>query len=253
MSDQATITTQFSTELLARSALYRFAARCLADPLLAPFAQAADVDTAEAAAEYLNEPKLARAAARVGQTLPARKEEASAVYMGLFGMDVSSEASPYEVEFEKKTDVFFRTQRLADVAGFYRAFALDAMPGERPDHIAVEAEFLQYLLERKIAARRLNHGPEKEAILDDAFQSFFRDHFARWAPSFARRLYTIAQARDDSFYPAVALFLERLSKIEIRRSGLSESELRASQATPIPMDLSSEEGACQKCEIAENS
>ncbi len=254
MSDQKNITTRFSSELLARSSLYCLASRCLADPMLAPFARAADVDTAEAAAQYLDEPKLAQAAAQLRQTLPAKKTEASAAYLGVFGMDVASEATPYEIEFEQKTDVFFRTQQLADVAGFYRAFTLDAMPGERPDHIAVEAEFLQYLLERKIAARRLNHGPEKEAILDAAFESFFRDHFGRWAPSFARRLYALAQERGDRFYPAAALFLEHLSEVETQRIGLSKADLRAPRIAPVSMGaLPSGDDACQGCEVGDSS
>lgn len=50
MSGPTNITTQSSAEpeLLAWSALYCFAARCLVDPLLASFARVADVDTAEA-------------------------------------------------------------------------------------------------------------------------------------------------------------------------------------------------------------
>ncbi len=47
MSGQPNITTQSSAkpELLAWSALYCFASRCLVDPMLAPFARVADVDT----------------------------------------------------------------------------------------------------------------------------------------------------------------------------------------------------------------
>jgi len=245
MSVQKNITTQYSAELLARSVLYRFAVRCLADPMLSPYAQAADVDTAEAAAQYLGEPKLARAAVRVGRALPDKKEDASARYIGIFGMDVAPEAAPYEIEYELKPDVFFRTQQLADVAGFYRAFDLDAMRGERADHIAVEAEFLQYLLERKIAARQLKHGAEKEAILDEAFEHFFRDHFGHWAASFSRSLYTLAQSRGDKFYPAAALFTERLCEMEAKRMGIPESPVRK----PFPMDPSSfdEDNDCQGC------
>lgn len=245
MSAQPNTTTQFSAVLLARAVLYRFAARCLADPMHAPFAQAKDVEAAEAAARYLGEPKLASAAARVGLALPVKTAEVREGYLRIFGMVASGTVAPYEVEYEEKTNVFFRTQQLADIAGFYRSFALDAVPGERSDHIAIEAEFLQYLLERKIAARHLGHGREKESLLDDVFLKFFREHFGRWAASFARGLYTLARKRSgDRFYPAAAIFLERLSKVEARRLKLPEPALRASNVVDLSAAASCDEGGC---------
>jgi TorA maturation chaperone TorD len=245
MSAQPNTATQFSAVLLARAMLYRLAARCLVDPLHAPFAQAEDVEAAEAAAQYLGEPRLARAAARVGLALPVKTAEIRDGYLRIFGMVASGEVAPYEVEYEEKTNVFFRTQQLADIAGFYRSFALDAMPGERSDHIAIEAEFLQYLLERKIAARRLGHGREKEALLDDAFLKFFRDHFGRWAASFARGLYSLARKRgNDRFYPAAAIFLKRLSEAEARRLKLPEPALRAPNEVDLSAAASCDEGEC---------
>jgi TorA maturation chaperone TorD len=245
MSAQPNITTQYSAVLLARAVLYRLAARCLADPMHAPFAQAADVEAAEAAARYLGEPKLASAAARVGLALPVKTAEVRECYLRIFGMVASGEVAPYEVEYEEKTNVFFRTQQLADIAGFYRSFALDAVPGERSDHIAIEAEFLQYLLERKIAARQLDHGREKESLLDDVFLKFFRDHFGRWAASFARGLYTLARTRGgDRFYPAAAIFLERLSKAEARRLKLPEPALLAPKVVDLSVAASCDEGGC---------
>lgn len=242
MSAQPNTLTQFSAVLLARAMLYRLAARCLADPMHAPFAQAKDAEAAEAAAQYLGEPKLAWAAARVGLALPAKTAEVREGYLRIFGMVASGTVAPYEVEYEEKTNVFFRTQQLADIAGFYRSFALDAVPGERSDHISIEAEFLQYLLERKIAARQLGHGREKVSLLDDVFIKFFREHFGRWATSFARGLYTLAQERgNDRFYTAAATFLELLTNAEARRLKLPEPALRASNV----VDLSSEaEASC---------
>jgi len=249
MSVLLNITTQYNSVLLARAALYRLAARCLVDPMHSPFAKAADVEAAVAAARFLGEPELASAAAQVGLSLPVKTAEVREGYLRIFGMVASGAVAPYEVEYEAKTNVFFRTQQLADIAGFYRSFALDAVPGERSDHISIEAEFLQYLLERKIAARQLGHGREKVSLLDDVFLKFFREHFGRWATSFARGLYALAQERgNDRFYTAAATFLELLTNAEARRLKLPEPALRVSNV----VDLSSEaEASCDNgcCEV----
>jgi len=253
MNAQTNITTQYSdddsTELLARSVLYRFAARCLADPMLSPCAQAEDARAAEAAARYLGESKLAGDAERAGKALPATLEDARTVHLNVFGLANSSESTPYEIEYFQKINVFSRTHQLADIAGFYRAFALDSVHGERPDHIAVETEFLHYLLERRIAAHQLNHGQEKESILDDAFKDFFRDHFGCWSLAFANCLSALAKTRGDEFYQAVALFLEHLATAETSRLGLSRSDLRTVRTQPTSMESTPGDDTCQGCVV----
>ena len=69
-------------------------------------------------------------------------------YTQVFGLVVSKECPPYEVQYCPQTFSVFRSQHLADIAGFYHAFGV--APGrdapERVDHLACELEFLAWLV-----------------------------------------------------------------------------------------------------------
>jgi TorA maturation chaperone TorD len=70
---------------------------------------------------------------------------------------------------------------LADIAGFYRAFGVEITPGtERPDHIAVELEFMHLLAVKEVVAAGREDGGEHARICRDARATFFRDHLGRW-------------------------------------------------------------------------
>lgn len=189
-----------------------------------------DAQAASAAAAFLGEDGLAEAASALVPLAPKSVEAAREAYARRFGFVVSGEWPPFEVEYEERTDVFHRTQALADIAGFYRAFALESLPGERPDHLAVEAEFLRYLLERAVAARRLGHGAEKEGILDDAYRAFFRDHAGAWMGAFAAHL----RPGPDDLYAAAAPFLSALVEAERVRLDLPPPAPREPRLVPLP-------------------
>jgi len=134
----------------------------------------------------------------------------------VFGLVVSQECPPFETEYLPSRDAFQRAQELADVAGFYQAFGLQPPPrcGLRPDHAALELEFVAFLLE-KIRTSASSFAPagnrggccraastpdrlaaeaaaaaadEHEKICRDALRSFMTDHVAWWIPTFARAL-----------------------------------------------------------------
>src|SRR3972149_12155544 len=67
-------------------------------------------------------------------------------YCRLFTHTISTECPPYEGEYDN-SDIFQKSQAMADIAGFYRAFGLETSPSfrERPDHISAELEFMHYL------------------------------------------------------------------------------------------------------------
>ena len=81
------------------------------------------------------------------------------------------------------------TPRLADIAGFYRAFGM-GVSGERPDHVVAELEFLALaLLSEADAIDRGQH--DRAEVAGDAIRSFLRDHIGMWIDAWAGRVVSI--------------------------------------------------------------
>lgn len=127
-----------------------------------------------------------------------------AAYREVFGLVFSKECPPYETEYCDSKDTFHRSQQMADIGGFYRAFGLrpDARSPERTDHASLMIGFVSFLLER---LSRLASDPtqapgasEHESIVRDALASFVRDHLVRWMPAFGRALELRAQRLSDA-------------------------------------------------------
>ncbi len=116
------------------------------------------------------------------------KEQFVAENLAIFGHTAAGELRPYEAGYGTN-HVFQETHCLADVAGFYRAFGLDTSEArrERPDHIAVELEFMHALALKEAYALAHDWG-EKVDICRDTQAGFLRDHLGRWAPSFLKSL-----------------------------------------------------------------
>lgn len=220
--------------LLARGARYRLVGRLLSDPLQAPFTQRSDLETGTAACAYLGDLEGERRIDAIQRSLPSSEEEARAEYTRVFGILVSAEAPPFEVEYEPRTDVFWRASAMADIVGFHRAFGLEIGGHERPDHIAVEADFMWYLLEREVAARSLGHGPEKVGIVASAFRSYFVDHFGKWSPSFAFSLAKLADRLGAAFHSQVADFLAHIATAEAAVMGVPPAIVRPPVVTDAP-------------------
>ena len=78
-------------------------------------------------------------------------------------------------------DPIQQTQRMADVAGFYRAFGVDAGNSEtRPDDLPVELEFMGFLC-RKEAYAAEHLSAARVAQARKAQKLFFEQHLGRWA------------------------------------------------------------------------
>lgn len=106
------------------------------------------------------------------------------VMQDVFGLVVSRQCPQYETEYCHWNDPTYRAHQMADIAGFYRAFGLETSADrpERPDHIALELEFLAFLLEKRCVASK----PDQIAICDEARARFVQDHLVWWALTFAR-------------------------------------------------------------------
>ncbi len=109
-------------------------------------------------------------------------------HVAIFGHTAAGELRPYEADYGTH-HVFQETQCLADVSGFYRAFGLEPSDTrrERPDHIAVELEFM-HVLALKEAYALLHEWGENADLCGQAGIGFLRDHLGRWAPSFLKQL-----------------------------------------------------------------
>jgi TorA maturation chaperone TorD len=259
-------TREFTTEAaaldLAREALYRFLAAAVADPHTRNWrliVRHDDQQLARDAAAYLREEKSLQVSILGPGELPLDQLdlrpflhdvqrpvcEIGADYDRIFGLLTCRECPPYETEYHPTSEAFFRTQQLADIAGFYRAFGLE--PGratsERPDHIALELEFMAFMLLKKRLALRSHDAErwERADICDNAQRLFFREHLAWWLPAFATGLLRKA---GSGFYASLARILAAFVAAERGHFEVPPSR-RPLQVTLI--EPSEEQAGCASC------
>jgi len=225
---------------LAREGLYRFLAAALRDPRDLGATLARDPDSqclALAAADMLRTDAATQAMRRgLGElpaeflTLKAALEmlqdsfaDHSSEYDRVFGMITRKECPPYETEFHGTSEPFFRSQQMADIAGFYRGFGLglSACSPERPDYLPLELEFMAFLLMKKRLAGEA-HEVDKVEICAAAEASFFGDHLAWWVPAFATGL---RRRAGSGLYAHLAEVLAALVPAERQRLGVDTTSI----------------------------
>ncbi|HEY7158373.1 MAG TPA: molecular chaperone TorD family protein [Gemmataceae bacterium] len=257
--------TEETAVLLARECLYRFLAAALSDPytsdvglVLEPNNQQLARSAADLLREEANKPPpsplgfgelplpqldLAPFQAELRLTLGELRAEHDRV----FGLVLSRECPPYETEYYSFAEPFFRAQQLADIAGFYRAFGLETAQAapERPDHLALELEFMAFLLRKErlalTSAGTNAAATEQAGICADAQQSFLRDHLAWWVPSFAMGL---RRKAERGFYLAVCQVLAAFMPIERVRLGVAAPRL---PLQPALIERPEEQTGCSGC------
>jgi TorA maturation chaperone TorD len=179
----------------------------------------------------------------LNQPLP----EVCEAYDRTFGLVICRECPPYETEYHQSAEASFRSQQMADIAGFYRAFGLEearATP-ERPDYLPLELEFMAFLLMKKrltlVSDESEPEAIEKANICHDAASKFFRDHLAWWVPAFATGL---RRKAGDGLYAALASVLASLIPLERRRFGL---DLAPTPVTPVLIERPEGQSGCAAC------
>lgn len=184
---------------------------------------------------------------QLAEWLELTPEQREIAWQSIYGLVVSKDCPPYEAEYCPSKDANQRAARMADVAGFYHAFgfALTREFPERPDHVALEVEFIALLHEKFLLAQ---HDDQRKCC-EDARDHFFTDHILRWVPSFAQRLaarsQTVAWEDDPSttLMPGVAMVLETWVELERLLCGLPDQPWR-----PEPViDAEPEAGSCDDC------
>lgn len=248
---------------LARECLYRFLATVLSEPSAdgwRPLFFPANQDLAREAAELLREEAASDPAPLGFGELPADdldltplleelRQPVSALhreYDRVFGLVFTGECVPYETEYHPPSETFFRSQQMADVAGFYRAFGLDPAQTvtKRPDHVALELEFMAILLLKKRLAQDEGgaDAAERVAVCDEAQRTFFRDHLGWWLPSFATAL---RRRAGGGLYEAAGRVLAALLALERCRFGIPAPRLPLQVAAMERPD--EESSACGSC------
>lgn len=197
--------------LSARSILYSFVSAMFSSPDLQKFDLLCNTEFIKqvmASCEFI-EPRLAMRAKKIFKQMDTGiKPE----FMEVFGHTLSNDNSLYEMEHLKNKDVFAMTQNLADISGFYKAFGLQVDPGERADHLAVEAEFLGFILLKEALAVQ-NGETENAETCREAAYAFWNDHFSYWIPFL---ISSILQKVNYAFYFQATQFLDCFVASETR-------------------------------------
>lgn len=164
-----------------------------------------------------------------------------AAYGRTFGLAGSM---AYETEYGLPHE-YRQSQEMADIAGFYRAFGfhLGGAVRERPDHIAVELEFMHGLTLKEAYALETGAADHAEICVEGQ-QKFLRDHLGRWVGLFAQ---SVAHNAPDPVYVSLAQFASAFVGVDADRLGieLEPVSLNAVRHTPFDPDFS-----CATCEVA---
>lgn len=139
------------------------------------------------------------------------------------------------------SDIFRQAQQMADIAGVYRAHGLTVGGArrERPDHVAVELEFMAFLTAKEADAL-LHLGPDQVRMCREGQALFLGEHLGRWTPLFARRL---ADRADGGPYRAVAEVLEAWIAAELRGRGVEVARPPEPPNDPLP-DVGASDDGC---------
>lgn len=237
---------------LARECLYRFLSAVVAGPYSADWDRASGAENQGLAIEawrWLQAEPDEFEMIRLVEELDASPDALRAQYDTVFGLVVPRECPPYETEYYPTQETFGRSQQIADVAGFYRAFGIEPMQSspERPDHLALELEFMAFLLlKKRLAFATADLGPEaseQASVCERAHRDFFRDHLAWWVPAFAAGL---RRKATDGYHRVLARVLTAWIPAECRRLDISEV-LRPVRQEPI--EGPEEQSGCAACPL----
>ncbi len=138
------------------------------------------------------------------------QEELAVEYAGLFLGPGQPAAIPFASVYLSETRALM-SEVTIDARKRYLAAGLAVKDLYRlpDDHVAVELEFLNYLTERCTEAFAAGD-QETAARLFEQRESFCREHFFRWAPQFAQKVF---DAASGDFYRGAGLVLRELARV----------------------------------------
>ncbi len=194
MSDLTSTKTQSKEEILARSVLYRALSVLFRHPSdISDFISFKDEfpiwRKAVATLSYPEKNLIAGALDAIIQEFDKiTKQKWIDEYESCFGHTAHGVVPAYELEYGEEHS-HRQPQQLGDIAAFYTAFGLKMNDSvhERVDHIAIECEFMFYLIVKEVFA--CGHNDEdKAALCREASLKFLSEHLGSWLPSFCAKL-----------------------------------------------------------------
>lgn len=210
----------------ARAAVYRMFSGSFREPIPEP------ID-----ARYLEE-ALSALPGEFHVAIPPPPGDIAGEFRRIFGHNLSPDCPPYETHYEHM-GIFRKTQELADLAGFYRAFGLETAAGDRrADHLPVELEFISLLcLKEALAVERGE--TEKADICRRARGRFLGEHLCRWLPAFAQ---AVRQKAPDGYFEGLSAAMSAFARIDAEALGV---DLAAPRPRPTLPD--GPEDVCISC------
>ena len=139
-----------------------------------------------------------------------------------------------------------QSQEMADIAGFYRAFGftVGGPIRERPDHLAVELEFM-HLLALKEACALESGVAEHVEICRDAQGKFLQEHLGQWIGALAQSL---SRSASRGPYCDLARIAAAFVLADAEHLGVKPEARPLDRAGPTPLGP---EIACDGCAVAE--
>jgi len=168
-------------------------------------------------------------------------------YNRLFAHLGSATCPLYETEYGYD-NIFQKTQAMADIAGFYRAYNLEVSDdkSERVDFLPTELEFMAFLTVKEAYALE-HHEQEHLEICLDTQRKFIQDHLGRWVPLFSKILTKVDAGR---FYLQCGEVLDEVLQSEIAYLGV-QPKVVAAPYNPSKAPL--EPFGCEACVLSEQS
>lgn len=231
---------------LARSHVYQFisAGFSYPDPMLVQLLQSRLPDTESCLLLLEDQHALEVLRPLKSVLLSCSPDTVETAYLQSFGHTISTECPPYEAEYDQ-AHIFQKSQALADIAGFYRAFGLELEPTlkDRLDHISVELEFMHFLCLKEAYASAKGHPEEQLALCREAQAKFLGDHLGQWVLAFVQRLEKKAVG---NLYGLMGHLLTAFLTFEMRVLGLEPGEV----GSPVLVEPPEEETpGCEACPL----
>jgi DMSO reductase family type II enzyme chaperone len=103
-----------------------------------------------------------------------------------------------------------RMKLMEDLVRFYEYFGLITQPGDHPDHLAAELEFMHYMAFKEAAAHA-HDDPVPD--LQKAQRDFLDRHLCKWLPRVRERLQSAREL--PAFYLQIASLAEELCRLDL--------------------------------------